>query len=167
MMGVVVLDLLVFSGAPYPLSRTPQLDTTAASWIASQPGNGLVLDLPANVGNTMATSRYAVLQAYHGRPIPYRPDVRGSTSSLLGVPAFLPLVLASEHRQEHRSGLEGALQQAVDLQPSGLAARGVQFIVLHKELERGNEGTVMLEAQLTDWFSDPTAFGEQRVWEVP
>ena len=54
----------------------------------------------------------------------------------------------------------------VDLDPQGLANRGVRYIVLHTELERGSEGTVELEEQLTEWFSQPTLFGTQRVWEI-
>ncbi len=151
---------------PLPLATTPPLESGYAAWIAEQPGAGIVLDLPANVGNTMATSRYAVQQGTHGRPIPYRPDVRGSTSALLGVPAFLPLVLASEHRDEHRGGLAGALEDATDPDPTGLFDRGVRWIVLHTELERGQEGTEVLETLLTGWFGAPQDFGAHRVWDL-
>jgi hypothetical protein len=162
LVAAVVVDLL-FSN-PLPLATTSPLESEYAEWIAEQPGDGIVLDLPANVGNTMATSRYAVQQSVHGKPIPYRPDVRGSTSALLGVPAFLPLVLASEHRDEHRGGLAGALEDAADPDPAGLFDRGVRWIVLHTELERGQEGTGEIETILSGWFGAPQAFGDHRVW---
>ena len=164
LVAAAVADLLWSN--PLPLATTPPLESGYAEWIAEQPGDGIVLDLPANVGNTMATSRYAVQQGTHGRPIPYRPDVRGSTSALLGVPAFLPLVLASEHRDEHRGGLAGALEDAADPDPAGLSDRGVRWIVLHTELERGQEGTEEIEALLTGWFGAPQSFGDHRVWAL-
>ena len=37
---------------------------------------GLVLDLPAEVGTTMKTSQYFWMQTLHQQPIPYTPDVR-------------------------------------------------------------------------------------------
>lgn len=42
-----------------------------------------VLDLPAEVGTSMETSRYFWFQSKHGKPIPYTPDARlGSTRDL-------------------------------------------------------------------------------------
>ncbi len=164
LVAAAVADLLWSN--PLPLATTPPLDSGYAEWIAEQPGDGIVLDLPANVGNTMATSRYAVQQTTHGKPIPYRPDVRGSTSALLGVPAFLPLVLASEHRDEHRGGLTGAMEDAADPDPAGLSNRGVRWIVLHTELERGQEGTAEIETLLTGWFGSPKSSGDHKVWAL-
>jgi len=49
----------------------------------------MVLDLPAEVGTGMETSRYFWYQTAHGRPIPYTPDVRmGSARDPLVFRAF-------------------------------------------------------------------------------
>ncbi len=127
------LDLLVFARPAWPLARTPVLETTvqeALARTAPPEGGPLVLDLPGAVGNTMATSRYLVLQTVHGRPIPYRPDARATTASLLHLPVFQVLALASEVRPEHRDALGPNVRNLRSVEARDLATSGVGVVVV-------------------------------------
>lgn len=70
-LALVVAEGLFASSARWPLptspAEVPQVYATA---------EGPVLDLPAEVGTTMLTSRYFWFQTLHGQPIPWTPDVR-------------------------------------------------------------------------------------------
>ncbi len=69
---LIVGEGLFGSAAQWPL---PGSDATIPEVYATAP-EGMVLDLPAEVGTGMETSRYFWYQTAHGRPIPYTPDVR-------------------------------------------------------------------------------------------
>lgn len=70
--GLVVVEGLFGSSAAWPI---PTSSAVVPSYY-SDVGDGMVLDLPAEVGTGMATSRYFWFQTVHERPIPYTPDVR-------------------------------------------------------------------------------------------
>ena len=57
-----------------------------------------VLDLPTDSGSTMSASRYLYYQSLHHKPIPYAPDVRASTSSLLRYQSFRYLAAQCRRR---------------------------------------------------------------------
>jgi hypothetical protein len=177
----LVADLLAAS--PWPLARVEPLDLRAhAALVAANrvppvdhPGeahdDGLppaqgVLDLPAEVGNTMATSRYLVYQSASELPIPYRPDARGGTSSLFGEPWFQLLYAMSVTREDQLEGMRGELTgiQYVDLRST--KELGIRWIVLHRELERGRGDIARLEAQLREWFGAPVTLGPHLTWDV-
>jgi hypothetical protein len=168
------LDMVVLGGAPWPVARTPALVTEAQEWLAAQPVGevegrpaAIVLDLPGSVGNTMATSRYLTLQAYHRRPIPYRPDARGVTSALMPAKSFPPFALASEVRPEHRAMMLPATSRMKSFNRQDLARLGVQWIVLHDDLERGEENLDVIADWLTRLYGEPVqTFGAERIWRV-
>ena len=95
----------------------------------------MVLDLPTDAGGTMKTSRYLYLQTAHHKPIPYAPDARASTSSLLRYTAFQALAaLCTRRADEHqRLGFGGPKNQTADLRT--LKAAGVGWIVLHPHID--------------------------------
>ena len=68
---LVAAEGLFGSSASYPIPRS---SAQVPAWY--EVDQGMVLDLPAEVGTTMLTSRYFWYQTAHGRPIPYTPDVR-------------------------------------------------------------------------------------------
>ncbi len=79
---------LLGSAATWPL---PTSDATIpAVYEDFRDDDRAVLDLPAEVGTSMLTSRYFWHQTAHTRPIPYTPDVRlGSTRDLDTFQAFM------------------------------------------------------------------------------
>lgn len=169
--AALVCDALLASGAPWPIARAPALDTAAHQWIAGQPIGtygerpvGSVLDLPPEVGATMATSRYLTCQTVHGRPIPYRPDARGDTSTLLRFASFRVLAVMSASREAHRRALWQSLDRTTAVEPDELARAGFAWIVVHRELERGGQHVAAMERQLERWFGPPRVFGEHAVY---
>ncbi len=166
---LIPLDLVAWGGSAWPLARTPELATAAQQELAQRPpvdGQSLVLDLPGAVGNTMTTSRYLVLQTVHGRPIPYRPDARASSSSLLGVPTFQLLALASEPRAEHRSLLGPAVRQLQTVAREDLVRAGVGHVLVHRDLERGAQRVAETEMLLEQLYGQPQVLGETAIYTV-
>ncbi len=172
--GLVALDLLV--SAPWPLARVEALDVRAHARLGelakierrTTPASELkigVLDLPAEVGSTMASSRYLVYQAASGLPIPYRPDARGGTARLFGASWFNVLFAASAGRPDEAASLAASLAGVtrVDINVDGSAIR---WIVLHRELERGRGDVAWLDRQLRAWFGEPEALGDHLTWDI-
>lgn len=162
---LVPMEMVLVGGSPWPPPRTDALDFRATEYIAQQPNQGLVLDLPGAVGNTMRTSQYLVFQSSSRRAIPYRPDARAVTSALLGDPTFALLALASENRPNHRPNLVRDVQRIKSLRARSLADRGVQWIVVHRDLDQGSENTVLTEEILQSLFGPPQVFGEKAVYK--
>ncbi len=176
--GLLVADHLL--EAPWPLARAPALDLDLHADLgarpplapdAGDPRRGppdAILDLPAEVGATMATSRYLVYQTASALPIPYRPDARAGTSTLLNEPAFVALALPSIAREEHLAPLRRILAEQSTIDVQGLRNRGrVRWIVLHRELERGKEGTAETEGLLEAWYGPPVEVrGTHAVWDT-
>jgi hypothetical protein len=163
--ALIPLEMIALGGSPWPPPRTAILDFTAAEYIAQQPNQGAVLDLPGAVGNTMRTSSYLVFQSQTQRPIPYRPDARAMTSALVGDPTFALFALASEHRPNHRPNLIRDVQRITRLRTRSLADRGVQWIVVHRDLEQGQENTALTETMLEKLFGPPKVFGTKAVYK--
>ncbi len=175
--ALVTADLLAAS--PWPLARVEALDLRSherifalsrAERAAAGPDaadGGGVLDLPAEVGATMATSRYLVYQTASDLPIPYRPDARGGTARIFGDPWFSMLFLLSAAREEQVAALRTRLANVtfVDLRLVEERSR-IRWIVLHQELERGRGDIPRLEAQLRLWFGEPHALGSHLTWDV-
>lgn len=166
----VVVDGLIVGPSPWPLARTPALDVAAHEAIAGRPVENdrgttvsSVLDLPVEVGSTMATSRYLVYQAASGRPVPNRPDPRFDTSSLANLQPFQLLSAWSVGREPHRSGLRKRLEDVTGVDPGQLRRAGVQWIVLHRELDPCPAAT---ERQLRAWYGEPEVFGDHQVWST-
>jgi len=163
---VLAADGLLLGPSPWPLRQAAVPDWRAHEAIAASAPEtehdrlvNTVLDLPVEVGATMAVSRYLLYQAASHRPIPNRPDPRFDSSSLLGVPAYSVLAAASVTREPHRSGLLGGMGgQLEQVEILDLRTRGIQWIVLHTELVQADEAD-HLRAQLELWFGSPEIFG--------
>lgn len=79
---VMVLESLLLSSVTWPLPRsTAAIPEIYDELAENKDDRRAVLDLPAEVGTTMATSRYFLYQTRHGKPIPYSPDIRAGSSS--------------------------------------------------------------------------------------
>lgn len=168
--GLALADLLLAS--PWPLARMAALDTdahvhlrrVAASLPPTDPRG--VIDLPAEVGNTMATSVYLMYQSASRLPIPYRPDARGGTASTLGVPAFNILFAPSASRAAEVERLAWERERLSSVELGALESRGFRWIVLHQEFERGRGDIVLIQAQLEEWFGAGESFGTHLVYDI-
>jgi hypothetical protein len=70
--AAMLAETALFSAATWPI---PTSDARVPAVYAALPP-GMVLDLPALVGETMAMQRYFWFQTVHRRPLPYPPDIR-------------------------------------------------------------------------------------------
>jgi len=117
---------------------------------------GMVLDLPAEVGTTMETSRYFWFQTVHGRPIPYTPDVRmGSTKDPKTFSAF------AAH------GARGPMMERPATPNQSIVAHIKEtyaIIVVHRDLEKRAGLQGQYEAALTPVFGPPQEFDGDLVW---
>lgn len=151
---LVVGEGLFGSAARWPLPTSP---ATVPPVYATAP-QGMVLDLPAEVGTTMETSAYFWYQTVHGRPIPYTTDVRlGSTRDPQTFAAF---------RAPPQPGQTFAREG-----PRSLDARTVAHIrehygmvVLHTDLAERAGLAGVYEGVLTPWLGEPQRHGELLVW---
>lgn len=159
----VALDALALGPAPWPLARAPELDTAVHRAL---PGTGTVLDLPVEVGQSMAASRYLVYQAAGGHSIPYGPNPHPESCGLSGSTLFLALALPSLRASPHAAGLRAQVASGGMVDLSELAREGVEWVVLHMELERGQEGTEAITEMLRRWYGEPSSSGTHRVWDV-
>jgi hypothetical protein len=125
-----------------------------------------VIDLPAEVGNTMATSVYLMYQSASRLPIPYRPDARGGTASTLGVPAFNILFAPSASRAAEVERLAWERERLSSVELGALESRGFRWIVLHQEFERGRGDIALIQAQLEEWFGAGEGFGTHLVYDI-
>tara|TARA_B100000519_G_scaffold178093_1_gene168162 strand:- start:96 stop:497 length:402 start_codon:yes stop_codon:yes gene_type:complete len=114
----------------------------------------------------MATSRYFLFQNHTHLPVPYRPDARAMTSDLNGDPSFALFALASERRPNHRPALVQRAEQRQALRPGSLWDRGVRWIVVHRDLERGQEGTAITEEILEALYGKPKVFATKAIFTV-
>ena len=168
-LGVLIaipLEMIWIGGSPWPPERTEALDIRAAQHITKSPHEGMILDLPGAVGNTMATSQYLIYQTHTGRPIPYGPDARLSASAKeLPENLFSVLALASEHRENHRDPLTQKVRELVQLDARALQQRNIQWIVVHRDLERGNEHIALTESILEAMLGKPEVIGSKAIYK--
>lgn len=150
--ALVVAETLWGSAASWPIPRS----STSIQDIYADVDDGLVLDLPAEVGTSMETSRYFWYQTLHERPIPYTPDARaGSARDRV---TFEALQRVEDRVPAH--GQVPALPEAA----VGHMRRTYAMIVVHQDLERraGLEGTY--RSTLTPAFGEPRELGDKLVW---
>jgi len=165
--GAILFDGLVLSGTTWPVPIADLTYPAVYSHMVRQADEPLrwgVLDLPTDAGSTMGTSRYLVWQAAHGRPIPYAPDARASTCSLIHEPSYRVFANLSNRRQdEHkRLGLEHTENQI----PHALALkeRGIRWIVVHRDIDA--EAAERIITTLTSDLGAGTAVGTAMFWDL-
>lgn len=166
--GVIFAAALVLAdqlwNAPWPLPRAPALD--GAAHTALRGGEGIVLDLPGEVGMSMATSRYLVYQAFSERPIPYRPDARANTAAFLGRGWFSRLRAADAPTAQLRASLLEEAARNEEEPRRAMKAAGVGAIVLHPELDRGSGAVEELRGVLEGWLGPGRRVGTHELWEL-
>lgn len=137
-LSLITIESLWGSSAQWPL---PSSDATISSVYQLEPEDERgVLDLPAEVGTSMETSRYFWYQSVHGKPIPYTPDARlGSTRDLQTFKNFMGDGMKEE-------------PHALDTLSMVHMRKVYQSIVVHPELDATKA------AAYADIFTD--AFGE-------
>ena len=180
----LVIAVEWFGGAPIPvqLPTTPNPIGPVESWMANQPGDGAVLDLPFEHEGTAARGphpqRSLHLQTAHGRPIAsglYPP----AYGSVIPAPlAQLDGIIEKARRFEHQAARGGrghapvfrippvpaeSTQQSMRL---ALRTAGFQFVVLDLETVPSSQQDAVL-----DWVTacfGPSAMdvGTRSVWEI-
>jgi hypothetical protein len=86
----VMLETALASPARWPLPTAPTAVPPLYARIAEDADPRAVLDLPPELGTTMATSRYFWYQTVHRRPVPYTPDARAGSTGDPNTFALLP-----------------------------------------------------------------------------
>ena len=153
--GAAIAEGLFGSLGRWPIPESPAAVPPLYTDIQSSPDMRAVLDLPAEAGTTMATSRYFWFQTVSGRAVPYGPHARANATGDPISFAFLP---------NPRSGTDpGALDAAaIDHLRSVYG-----WIVLHPELARPGDSLSALSARLEAAFGPPTLHGALPVWTLP
>ncbi|RME27560.1 MAG: hypothetical protein D6798_04275 [Deltaproteobacteria bacterium] len=163
----VLVDGLVLSGAPWPIATADAAIPAVYADIArplGQPPGEAILDLPTDLGPTMGASRYLYWQTAHRRPIPYIPDARATTASLVSLPDFRHLAALSRRRPEEdaaenfRSALYGPVR------PAHLLREGLRWVILHRDLDPVAAAT--LEPRLRWYLGPPTEVGPDLRWDL-
>jgi len=160
--GLVVLEGLAIARWPIPVADA-EIPAIYSEIGASDDPRG-VLDLPAEVGLTMSSSRYFWYQTEHQHPVPYLPDARSGSANDREV--FLWLVHASG-----QVGGRGPLW-ITSLSPNRAAAMREHlaerygWIVVHRDLEAqvAPEGT-FLEG-ISQVLGEPEEYEFGWVWRL-
>jgi len=138
--GVVVIEALVVSPAPWPLGMTQAMPHPASEALAQLPGPGAVLDLPF-VEQTDGGSRFAgdifYQQTIHGRPIPFQLEGReeGSLSPPVRANPF--------YRGVARVLLEGRSGPDSCAGAQGLSHLGFRAVVWRPYLAKADQRAIL------------------------
>ncbi len=154
-LGLVAGEGMFGSAASWPLERSTAEIPEAYSALGDDVG--FVLDLPAEVGTTMITSRYFWYQTAHGRPIPYVPDVRAG--AMRDSDARMAVMDADMRRASETPAVPkgDGRQHLLDTYAG---------VVVHAALEQqaGLEGRYIRAMKVA--FGQPTEDGEVKVWRM-
>lgn len=132
---LVALDSLIISGAPFPIPVADASIPKVYDLVQKDPRDVGVLDLPSDAGSTMRTSQYLYWQSYHHKGIPYAPDARASTSSLLSNPAFRRLAAICNRRADENQRLGLHNRSPGNPHAQSLRVDNFGWIVLHRNID--------------------------------
>lgn len=163
---ILLVEGLIISGAPWPLETADADYPKAYELIKADNRNVGVLDLPTDAGGTMRASRYLYWQTYHHKGIPYAPDARASTSSLLNIPAFRRLAAMCTRREDEDRALGLHNKAPGSTHAQMLQNQGIGWIVLHHDIDpaavqdlqevlQADLGTGMIIDKATIWRLEP------------
>ena len=160
--AVPAVEMAVASAATWPVPVSPSPVPAIYTTIAASPDPRAVLDLPAEVGTTMATSAVFWYQTVHRHPVPYKPDARaGSSGDATTFSRFFP----------HPMGRPGqrASWAIPPLGPEGVAhlSRVYGWIVVHGEWEDRVGASGVFEAAITPALGEPAVDGTLFMWKLP
>lgn len=164
LLPLLLVDGLLASGAPWPLATSEATYPAVYADLPGTDGRGLVLDLPTDAGATMATSRYLYWQTSHNHPIPYAPDARASTASLLDDPGFRALAALCRRRPDEQQATGLDQVEGGALHPERLRDRGVRWIVLHPKLDPSV--TPALETTVEVALGPGRRVGDDLYWDL-
>ncbi len=158
--GLVVLPLVIgetlgFSRAVWPLPGAPAAVPAVYERLAASDDPRAVLDLPAQVRQTMATSVYFWYQTVHRHPVPWWPNVRAEgNGDAPSVRLFLP----------SPSGPRRVPELSVTAM-SGLRAR-YGWVIVHPELDARAQLPGESTRVLTAAFGPPELVDGVRLWTL-
>jgi hypothetical protein len=147
--GLVLVEGLFAAPTVWPL---PTSDASLpAIYGALSDEDGAVVDLPADVGGTMHSSRYLYWHALHGRPIPYGNKVSGE-------------LLRVDNSALKRWTSRGRPSRTDAAAIARLHAWGYRWVVLHPGLcgDRCDELVERVSVDLGPGTRHPTAW----IWEI-
>jgi len=150
--ALVAMEGMFGSSARWPLPRS---DASVPDVFATA-GEGMVLELPAEVGRGMKTSRYFWHQTVHERPIPYTPDVRAGSAR--DPAAFRTFV------QRGDGGATTEAPRPPDAETAAHIAHFYGMIVLHPDFEAEAGITPSYRTALTSAFGAPEEVEGVLVW---
>ena len=131
----IAIDGLLISGAPFPIPKADASIPAIYDIVKTDTRNNGILDLPTDAFATMKTSKYLYWQTAHHKGIPYAPDARASTSSLLNNPAFRRLAALCHRRKDEHQRLGLHNRSPGSSHPQTLSHLGYGWIVLHQEID--------------------------------
>lgn len=156
-------ETVALSVAPWPVPVSPTEVPSIYKEIGASADPRAVLDLPAEVGTTMATSRYFWFQTVHHHPVPYKPDARaGSTGD--------PLTFGYWPQSVGPAGLGSGPGRSLDrLGPTELAHLRTVYgwVVLHLELDARLPSRGRIAALLEDALGAGEVVEGRQVWRLP
>lgn len=159
---LVGVEGLGLTGLPWPLPSSDAAIPPVYAELRGEPQD-MVLDLPTDLGASMGTSRYLYYQTAHGQPLPYVPDARASTSSLMGEQSFQVLAARCARRPDEQAALRLSGLDA-PLRPERLRAAGVRWIALHRALDPA--ATQALLAVLVPALGPGRELGDTTLWDL-
>ncbi len=150
---LLLAETILASNAQWPLPTSPAAIPGVYRDFAAEDDPRAVLDLPASVGRTMATSRYFWYQTVHRKPVPWFPDVHEAHNG------DRHSVRLFEHTP---SGPAAALSDPAILR---LRER-YGWIVVHDDLEGRTRYPGELTPLLTTAFGPPASADGLHVWHL-
>jgi|GEM_PF-2601110 len=158
----VFAEILLISPGPWPLPTTASAPHPASAYIATQPGDGAVIDWPFEADSPQGSwfvGDIFLQQTQHGRPIPYQLEGRGietASRSMAANPFFHRITMSLMHKHPIPRDCTGA---------DALAAMGVDFVVwrhaIAAEQNRKNVGDVLRLC-----FGEGRDFGDRVLYAV-
>ena len=161
---LLVAETVWASVAVWPVPSSPTDVPAVYDEIAASPDRRAVLDLPAEVGTGMATSRYFWFQTVHGHPVPYKPDARagstGDPETFQWFPQPAALVGPAAGPVPSARATLGA--------PEAAHLRAVYgWVVLHLELDARLPEPGRLRTLVESALGPGAEEGGQVVWRLP
>ena len=148
--GLLVFESFWGSLAVWPISTSPSAVPQALAQLRET--QGMVLNLPVEVGTSMLTSRYFWWQTLHERPIPFVPDVRLGSAKDPFVHNWNGVM------EETPRPLTGRLKRKL------LERYGA--VVLHQEWSE-QAGTLAYERILREGLGEPIEQDGLLIWILP
>lgn len=156
---ILVAESLFYSPAPWPIAGSPSAVPSVYEKIAASDDRRGVLDLPAQVRRTMATSVYFWYQTSHRRPLPWWPNVRTDHNGDVAlVRAFMPPPSAAGVRPRFLP-LPGEVV-------SQLRER-YGWVIVHSQLDRLTKSSGESARVLTAAFGEAEVHDDLLVWPIP